>query len=111
MARFCEKVGVNFWEAREAANSQPFCHIHKPGAGVGGACISVYPQFILHTADINKVECNIARLDRNVNNSMPAYFVDQRVKLLDGSGVSQSNVALVGLAFRGGVSDTRLSPT
>lgn len=111
MAKFCEKVGVNFWEAREAANSQPFCHIHKPGAGVGGACIPVYPQFILHTADINKVECNITRLGRNVNDSMPAYCVDQAMKLLDGTGIMQSTVALLGLAFRGGVSDTRLSPT
>jgi len=111
MAKFCEKVGVDFWEAREAANSQPFCHIHKPGAGVGGACIPVYPQFILHTADIQKVECNITRLGRNVNDSMPAYCVDQAVRLLDGMAVSQSTVALLGLAFRGGVSDTRLSPT
>jgi nucleotide sugar dehydrogenase len=111
MAKFCEKVGVNFWEAREAANSQPFSHIHKPGAGVGGACIPVYPQFILHTADINKVECNITRLGRNVNDSMPAYCVEQAIKLLDGPGVSQSTVALLGLAFRGGVSDSRLSPT
>ena len=110
MARFCEKVGVNFWEAREAANSQPFCHIHKPGAGVGGACIPVYPQFILHTADINKVECNITRLGRNVNDSMPAYCVEQAAKLLS-VDASESAVALLGLAFRGGVSDTRLSPT
>jgi len=111
LAKFCEKVGVDFWEAREAANSQPFCQIHKPGAGVGGACIPVYPQFILHTADINKVECNITRLGRNVNDSMPAYCVDQGVKLIDGTDVSQSTIALLGLAFRGGVSDTRMSPT
>jgi len=111
LAKFCEKVGVDFWEAREAANSQPFCQIHKPGAGVGGACIPVYPQFILHTADINKIECNITRLGRNVNDSMPAYCVDQGVKLIDGTDVSQSTIALLGLAFRGGVSDTRMSPT
>ncbi len=111
MAKFCEKVGVDFWEAREAANSQPFCHIHKPGAGVGGACIPVYPHFVLHTADINKVECNITRLGRNVNDSMPAYCVDQAMKLLEGASVSQSTVTLLGLAFRGSVSDTRLSPT
>lgn len=111
MAKFCEKVGVNFWEAREAANSQPFCHIHKPGAGVGGACIPVYPQFILHTADTNKVECNITRLGRNVNNSMPGYCVDQAIRLLGQDDASQATVALLGLAFRGGVSDTRLSPT
>jgi nucleotide sugar dehydrogenase len=111
MARFCEKVGVNFWEARLAANSQPFCHIHKPGAGVGGACIPVYPQFVLHSADVNKIECNITRLGRNVNDSMPAYCVAQAVRLLNGADISQSVIALLGLAFRGGVSDTRLSPT
>jgi UDP-N-acetyl-D-mannosaminuronate dehydrogenase len=42
---------------------------------------------------------------------MPAYCVDQAMKLLNGQGVSESTVALLGLAFRGGVSDTRLSPT
>lgn len=111
MAKFCESVGVDFWEARQAANSQPFCHIHKPGAGVGGACIPVYPHFFLYTAGIKKVECNIARLGRNVNDSMPAHCVDQAVRLLNGTDISQSIVALLGLAFRGGVSDTRLSPT
>ncbi|HZT34281.1 MAG TPA: nucleotide sugar dehydrogenase, partial [Nitrososphaera sp.] len=109
MAKFCEKVGVNFWEAREAANSQPFSHIHKPGAGVGGACIPVYPHFVLHTADANKIECNITRLGRNVNDSMPVYCVDQAAKML--GGIQGAKIAILGLAFRGGVSDTRLSPS
>jgi hypothetical protein len=114
LAIFCEQVGVDFWEAREAANSQPFCHIHKPGAGVGGACIPVYPRFILGAADANKVEANITRLGRSINDSMPAYCVDQAMKLVDGTsrGVGQELiVTILGLAFRGGVSDTRLSPT
>lgn len=111
MARFCEKVGVDFWEAREGANSQPFCHIHKPGVGVGGACIPVYPQFILDSARAAKVDCNITQLSRNVNDSMPAYCVQQALKLLDGADPSWSTVAVLGLAFRGGVIDTRLSPT
>ena len=112
MARFCESVGVDFWQAREAANSQPFCHIHKPGAGVGGACIPVYPQFILHTARMSRVECNLTSCGRNVNDSMPAYCVEQAMKLVNGTDdVSKSTVALLGLAFRGGVSDTRLTPT
>jgi nucleotide sugar dehydrogenase len=111
MAKFCEKVGVDFWVAREAANSQPFCHIHKPGAGVGGACIPVYPQFILHAASESGVECKIISLGRNVNDSMPAYCVEQALKLIDVADVSKCIVALLGLGFRGGVSDTRLSPT
>lgn len=111
MAKFCEKAGVNFWEAREAANSQPFCHIHKPGVGVGGACIPVYPQFVLYAARKSGVECRIISFGRNVNDSMPAYCVEQAMKLIDRSDISKCSIALLGLAFRGGVSDTRLSPT
>jgi nucleotide sugar dehydrogenase len=115
LAKFCEKVGVNFWEAREAANSQPFCHIHKPGVGVGGACIPVYPQFIIDTANRIKLDCNITKLGRTINDSMPAYCVQQAIKLLNGKGgkkvVTNSVITLLGLGFRGGVSDTRLSPT
>jgi len=111
MARFCEKAGIDFWEAREAANSQPFCHIHKPGAGVGGACIPVYPQFILHAAAMAEVDCKIIRLGRSTNDSMPAYCVQQAIKLIGMSDASKCTVALLGLGFRGGVSDTRLSPT
>jgi nucleotide sugar dehydrogenase len=111
MAKFCEKIGVDFWGARQAANSQPFCHIHKPGIGVGGACIPVYPQFILQTARANGIECKITSFARNINDSMPAYCVDQAIKLIDSSDVSKCTVTLLGLGFRGGVSDTRLSPT
>lgn len=112
MAKFCEKAGVDFWEARKAANSQPFCHIHKPGVGVGGACIPVYPQFILHAANLSGVECKIVSFGRNVNDAMPAYCVEQAMKLIDRSDdVSKVTVALLGLGFRGDVSDTRLSPT
>ena len=109
MAKFCESIGVDFWEAREAANSQPFSHIHKPGAGVGGACIPVYPQFVLHAAAAHDVDCNITRLGRNTNDSMPSYCVEQASRLV--GSINGSRVAVLGLAFRGGVSDTRLSPT
>jgi nucleotide sugar dehydrogenase len=121
MAQFCEKMGVDFWEAREGANSQPFCHIHKPGVGVGGACIPVYPQFIIDTAEKAGIECRITKLGRITNDSMPAYCVQQAVKLLEESkatakktntkSTGNRTVTLLGLAFRGDVSDTRLSPT
>jgi UDP-N-acetyl-D-mannosaminuronate dehydrogenase len=70
----------------------------------------VYPQFVLHAADAAKAECNIARLGRNVNDAMPAYCVSEALKLA-GIEPAQCRVAVLGLAFRGGVSDTRLSPT
>jgi nucleotide sugar dehydrogenase len=119
LAKFCEKIGVNFWEVRQAANSQPFCHLHSPGVGVGGACIPVYPQFILHTADRLNVNCEITRIARSLNKAMPAYSVQEAIRLFENSRKRGKRnvkdrivvVTLLGLSFRGGVSDTRLSPT
>lgn len=113
IAKLCEKYGLDFWEVRSAANSQPYCNLHKPGAGVGGACIPIYPQFVIELADKLKAGCDITKLAREVNLSMPKHCVNEALELLQGKGksVNDSNIAVLGLAFRGGVSDTRLSPT
>jgi nucleotide sugar dehydrogenase len=111
LAIFSEHLGINFWEVRNAANSQPFCNIHKPGIGVGGACIPVYPQFILKTAKVLQIDCNLTKYSRLLNNSMPKYCVRQALKLIHRKNLKDSTITLLGLAFRGGVSDTRLSPT
>jgi nucleotide sugar dehydrogenase len=114
LSKLCERLGVDYWEIREAANSQPFCNLHKPGVGVGGACIPVYPQFVLDTAKRLNVNCNITELSRLTNNSMPSYCVQEAVKLLKELGkksILNSIITLLGLSFRGGVSDTRNSPT
>ena len=111
MAKFCEAAGIDFWQARDAANSQPFCHIHKPGIGVGGACIPVYPQFILDVAKKMNVLCEVTNISRAINDGMPSYCVRQAIKLLDFADLAKSTITILGLAFRGDVSDTRYSPT
>jgi nucleotide sugar dehydrogenase len=107
----CEKLGIDFWEARNAANSQPFCHIHKPGIGVGGACIPIYPHFILEVADKNKIECKITKTSRTINDNMPLYAISNAIKLITKKDIKKSKITILGLSFRGGVADTRLSPT
>jgi UDP-N-acetyl-D-mannosaminuronate dehydrogenase len=42
---------------------------------------------------------------------MPKYCVRQALRLIHPKNVRNSTISLLGLAFRGGVSDTRLSPT
>jgi len=111
MAKFCEAAEIDFWQARDAANSQPFCHIHKPGIGVGGACIPVYPQFILDVANKINVLCEVTNISRAINDGMPSYCVRQAIKLLDFANLDKSTITILGLAFRGDVSDTRYSPT
>ncbi len=112
LAKYSEKLGVDFWEVRDASNSQPFCNIHKPGIGVGGACIPVYPQFIINSADKLGIDCIITKQARKINNGMPKYCVENAIKMIKSKKTkNEIKITLLGLAFRGGVSDTRLSPT
>ena len=113
LAEFCEAIGVNFWESRKGANSQPYCHLHYPGTGVGGLCIPVYPKFVLHEAKKIKKHLQITAFARKINDAMPKKCVTDAIKLLSNNGRSlkKAKVSILGLGFRGEVTDSRLSPT
>lgn len=108
---FCNGVGVNYWEARTASNSQPYCHLHYPGTGVGGLCIPVYPKFVIQQAKKLGKNTKITEFARKINDQMPAYCVREAVKLVKSKKRSKLKVAVLGLGFRGDVIDSRLSPT
>ncbi len=40
LAMWCEEHGLDALEVFRAANTQPYCHLHMPGAGVGGHCFA-----------------------------------------------------------------------
>ncbi|KFM14545.1 UDP-N-acetyl-D-mannosamine dehydrogenase protein [Marine Group I thaumarchaeote SCGC RSA3] len=113
LADYCEKVGVNFWEARKGANSQPFCHLHYPGTGVGGLCIPVYPRFILESGNNIGKSLKIIQNSRKINDAMPIKCVKDSLDLLKKSKINPKNakITILGLGFRGDVTDSRLSPT
>ncbi len=46
-ASFATATGIDIYQVIEAANSQPFSHLHRPGICVGGHCIPVYPRLYL----------------------------------------------------------------
>lgn len=95
----------------EAANSQPFCHLHRPGIGVGGACIPVYPLFLMDVAEDLGVNMDLTRAARRINSLMPRYTAELTMQMASRLELEKPRVAVLGLAFRGGVDDTRLSPT
>ncbi|MEM2136730.1 MAG: nucleotide sugar dehydrogenase, partial [Candidatus Methanomethylicia archaeon] len=113
LADLCSAYNVDFFEVREASNSQPFCHLHKPGVGVGGACIPVYPYFLFEGALKMGLNLDLVRLARNLNEGMPLKTVNILSGLLRGIGfdISKAYVAIFGLAFRGDIADPRNSPT
>lgn len=103
-ARHADTIGVDVERVIEAANSQPFSHIHRPGVAVGGHCIPVYPHFYLHGDE----HARIPGLAREVNRSMPGYAVDLLEQALGGS-VAGARIAILGVAYRGGVKETAFS--
>jgi len=113
LADFCEKVGVNYWEARKGANSQPYCKLHYPGTGVGGLCIPIYPQFVIGSAKKVGKSMKIIESARKTNDSMPKKCVLDAINLLSKNKRNKKNakIAILGLGFRGEVTDSRLSPT
>lgn len=113
LADFCEKVGVNYWEARKGANSQPFCHLHYPGTGVGGLCIPVYPRFVIDAAKNVGMHLRMVAFARKTNDLMPKKCVIDALTLLHKHKIipKGKKVAVLGLGFRGEVVDSRLSPT
>ncbi|MHB9160238.1 MAG: nucleotide sugar dehydrogenase [Nitrosotalea sp.] len=113
LADLCEKLGINYWEARKGANSQPFCHLHYPGTGVGGLCIPVYPMFIIEAAKKMHKHLRMVEFARKTNDLMPVKCVNDALILFHKNKINPKGkkVAVLGLGFRGEVTDSRLSPT
>lgn len=102
-ARFAGSAGIDVQRVIEAANSQPYSHIHQPGIAVGGHCIPVYPRLYLW----NDPDATVVRAAREANASMPAYTVG----LLEGAfgDLTGARVVVLGAAYRGGVKETAFS--
>jgi nucleotide sugar dehydrogenase len=103
-ARFADTAGIDVAAVIEAANSQPFSHVHSPGVAVGGHCTPVYPRFYI----AGDPESHLPAAARAVNESMPAYAVDLLARALD-EGLAGARVVILGVAYRGGVKETAFS--
>lgn len=102
-ALYSDSIGVDVYQAIEAANSQPYSHIHRPGIAVGGHCIPVYPWLYLATDPT----AQIVRAARQLNASMPERLVAS-AEAVFGSFAGRTAVIL-GASYRGGVKETAFS--
>ncbi len=100
---FAERHGIDVHQVIDAANSQPYSHIHRPGIAVGGHCIPVYPRLYLS----NDPDATVVRTAREANERMPAEVV-RRLAELHG-GLLGQRVVILGASYRGGVKETAFS--
>ncbi len=111
LASLCRELGVDFEEVRALANSQPYCHLHRPGTGVGGMCIPYYPLFMNQVAEELGIDLFLTMTARRINLEAPQRIALLTKRLIDYLGLVNPRIAVLGLAFRGDVDDTRASPT
>jgi nucleotide sugar dehydrogenase len=102
-ARFAAARGIDVMEVIDAANSQPYSHVHRPGVGVGGHCIPVYPYFLFTDAP----EMRLPPAARGVNDEMAAWAVAAAGEAV--GGLHGVPVLVLGIAYRGDVREDAFS--
>ena len=114
LARFAAGLGVDIWEAIEAASTKPFGFMpFKPGPGVGGHCLPVDPTYLSWRVKRQLNESfRFVELANEVNDHMPAYVVHRIQALLNERGlpVKGTSIVVLGLAYKPDTSDARETP-
>lgn len=109
-----DRLGIDVKDVIQGAATKPFAFMpHFPSCGVGGHCIPVDPYYLIERAKKSGFDHRFLRRAREINNGMPAYTVEllqdalNRIKM----PVNGTKVALLGLAYKADIADTRESPS
>ncbi|MGW4519285.1 nucleotide sugar dehydrogenase [Streptomyces sp. NPDC004393] len=115
MATLAAPLGVNIWEAIDAAATKPFGFTRfTPGPGVGGHCLPVDPSYLSWKVQQELgVPFRFVELANDVNRHMPDYVVRRLVEALDKRHmtVNGSRILLLGLTYKINATDLRESPS
>lgn len=113
LAKSFEVLGIDLVDVIEGAKTKPFAFMaHYPSCGVGGHCIPVDPYYLIERARVAGFDHRFLKLARDINNSMPAYTVEQLMKGLNQirKPLKGTRVGLLGLSYKANVDDLRESP-
>lgn len=107
-----ENVGVNIFEALNAANSNyPRNNIKNPSIGIGGYCLTKDPYFLeLSFPDISREQKHsVWWYSRKISDEMPNYIASKISYLLNQYNLNK--VLILGITYKEDADDTRLSPS
>ncbi len=114
LAVFAHQLGINIWEAIDAASTKPFGYMRfTPGPGVGGHCLPVDPSYLSWQVRRQLGQnFRFIELANDVNDHMPHYVVQRVTALLneESKAVRGSAIVLIGLSYKKNTGDIRESP-
>jgi len=115
IAVFAHDLGIDVWEAIDAASSKPFGFMRfTPGPGVGGHCLPIDPSYLSWRVQRALGQSfRFVELANDVNNHMPDYVARRLMVALNrhSRAVNGSRVLVLGLAYKKNTSDARESPS
>ena len=109
IARICDKVGANVNEVMDGVGmdrriERSFLYA---GLGFGGGCFPKDVKGLKKSLEENGIDSEFIRMIWKVNEEQVDYVVNQ----IKGMGIKKgSKVGMLGLAFKPGTSDVRVSP-
>jgi UDP-N-acetyl-D-glucosamine dehydrogenase len=114
LAIISRDLGVNIWEAIEAAATKPFGYMpFWPGPGVGGHCIAIDPSYLSwRVGQQLGFRMTFVEHAQQVNAKMPAYVAGRIAEALNekGKAVKGAKILGIGVAYKPNVGDARESP-
>ena len=111
---YAHEMGIDIWESIEAAATKPFGFLpFWPSPGWGGHCIPLDPSYLSWRVRKDRAhEVRFIALAQTVNTEMPRHIVERASLLLNNAGkaVRHARILGIGVAYKGGIDDTRHSP-
>ena len=113
LAILAHRMDIDIWEVVDAAATKPFGFMRfDPGPGMGGHCLPVDPFYLSWKAREYDFALEFIELAGKLNQRMPYVCVQRVIEVLNtvDKSVHGSDVLLLGVSYKPGVSDTRESP-
>jgi len=113
LALIFERMEINIWEVIDAAKTKPYGFMpFYPGVGVGGHCIPLDPYYISYRSKQFGLIPRFIEIAGEINDFMPVHIVNLAEKELKRSNkkIRNSKIAILGLAYKPDINDTRESP-
>jgi UDP-N-acetyl-D-glucosamine dehydrogenase len=109
-----ERMGIDVWEVIDAARTKPFgFQAFYPGPGLGGHCIPIDPFYLSWVARKHGMPTRFIELAGEINTHMPEHVIEHVIEALNdlGKPVRGSRIAILGMAYKKDVDDSRESPS
>jgi UDP-N-acetyl-D-glucosamine dehydrogenase len=111
MRLISEKLGINIYEAIEAAKSKPFgFQAFYPGPGVGGHCIPVDPYFLTWKVGKIGLQTKFIHLAGKINDSRPQQITNYIKQYFRKKEKNKLKGLILGLSYKKNSDDIRMSP-